>query len=110
MTRKMAVWLDHKRALVVTGSERKISSVSVDFTEEPRSRPGDDLRSTAVGATHGIDPDQRRDARHAQHLQARKPLAAIPVAPETVDRMTDAQVGARTRQVFGEPARRSAPA
>ena len=36
-----------------------------------------------------------------QRIQAHKPLARIPVALETVDRLTDAQVVARAREIFG---------
>jgi hypothetical protein len=143
MTCKMAVWLDHKRALVVTVCDRKVTSATVEFEETPMSRPGGGLRAAAGHGQHGVDPDQRRDARHAQQLaryyerivalldradqihlmgpgQAKlelkqrvlshKPLAAIPLALETVDRMTDAQVVARVRGIFGVPLRRSARA
>jgi hypothetical protein len=143
MTCKMAVWLDHKRALVVTACDRNVTTDTVEFEETPMSRPGGGLRATPVSGAHGVDPDQRRDARHAQHLQryydriiellaradqvhlmgpgqaklelkqriqAHKPLARIPVALETVDRLTDAQVVARAREIFGVPLRRAARA
>lgn len=143
MTCKMAVWLDHKRALVVSICERTVTTDSVECEEPPASRPGGGLRAPAMGAAHGVDPDQKRDARHALHLQryyeriielltradtvhlmgpgqakvelkqrilAHKPLARLPVALETCDRMTDAQVVARAREIFGVPARRAARA
>jgi hypothetical protein len=143
MTCKMAVWLDHKRALVVSICERKVTTDTVEFEEPPASRPGGGLRAPAVGAVHGVDPDQKRDARHALHLQryyerivellaradavhlmgpgqakvelkqrilAHKPLARLPIALETTDRMTDAQVVARAREILGVPARRVARA
>jgi len=68
MTCKMAVWLDHRRAFVVTACDREITTHTVEFEETPMSRPGGGVRTSARGGQHGVDPDQRRDAHHALHL------------------------------------------
>ena len=137
MTCKMTVWLDHKRALVVTGCRREITTDCVEFEELPPSR------TVGGQGPHGVDPDQRRDARRAQYLQRyydriiallaradqihlmgpgqakielkrriqeHKPLGDLPISLETVDRMTDPQIVARAREVFGLPRQRTARA
>jgi len=137
MTCKMTVWLDHKRALVVTGCRREITTDLVELEELPSSR------ADGGQGARGVDPDQRDDARHAQFLQRyydriiellaradqihlmgpgqaklelkrriqeHKPLSDLPISLETVDRLTDPQIVARAREVFGLPRQRAARA
>ena len=137
MTCKMTVWLDHKRALVVTGCRREITTDCIELEELPSSHAG------GGQGPHGVDPEQRRDTRHAQNLQRyydriierlaradqihvmgpgqaklelkrriqeHKPLSGLPISLETVDRLTDPQIVARAREIFGLPRQRAARA
>jgi hypothetical protein len=143
MTCKVGVWLDHKRAFIVTIRQRDIATTTVEREEVPMSRPGGGLRGAGGHQLHGVDPDGRRDQREVLYLnryyedvikhladaeaihicgpgQAKvelkrrlllhKPLAHRPVAVEAADRMTDAQIVARIREVFGAKPRRAAKA
>jgi hypothetical protein len=143
MTCKMAVWLDHKTAVIITACDRNLTTTTVTCDYEPAPRGVGGLRAATGAGVHGVDPDARRDARHAHylhryyehiigyleradtihlmgpgqakielkhHLAGHKPLAGKPVSLATVDRMTDAQIVAHARKVFGVPLRRVARA
>ena len=141
MSCKIAVWLDHKRAFLVTARDRDVSTRTIEFEEAPPSHAAGGLRSAAGHGQHGVDPDARFDARQALYRQRyydqiivhlgeaerihlmgpgqaklelrrkildHKPLTGRPLSHEACDRMTDAQIVAHVRTIFGLGLKRSA--
>jgi len=140
MSYKVGLWLDHKRAFIVTIQDKNVSTQTLEMIETPPSRPGQGLRASGGHAPHGVDPDNKRDARLARdrdhfyrdvmkllapaeaiHLmgpgQAKQEfqgqlgknwlLSSIPVELENADRLTDPQIVARVREVFGVQLKRA---
>jgi len=71
MTTRVGVWLDHRRAVIVTVRGSRITVDHEQISIEPPSRGGG-LRSHGPGAhgltTHGVDPDQRLRNREQREV------------------------------------------
>jgi len=141
MSCQIGLWLDHKRAFLVTVRDQSVTTETIELEILPPPRSSGGLRSAAGQPTHGVDPDAKQDARLAHYLDryyeaiiarlgdaerihimgpgqaklelkrkvaACKPLASRPVSLENADKLTDPQIVARMREVFGVPAQRFA--
>ena len=132
MKRKVGLWIDHKKAVIVflTGEEEEMqlvkSNVEKQIRRDTASRSGGPFESQAVPAD---DRQQRKFTAHLstyyneviscvrdaesilifgpgeakgelkKHLE-REGLGELIVGVETIDEMTDGQIGAKVRQYF----------
>ncbi|HOX26027.1 MAG TPA: hypothetical protein PLL30_09310 [Candidatus Krumholzibacteria bacterium] len=140
MRQKIGLWLDRKRAVLVTVRDQTFSSETIELEVPPPAHSGGGLRAAPGQSAHGVGPDDRQDARLSHYLDrfydaiiarlgdaeqihilgpgqakhelkrkiaSHKALASRPLSLENADRLTDPQIVARVREVFGVPARRA---
>jgi hypothetical protein len=138
MTTKAGVWIDHRKAVIVTvGPTEERTSVILSKVEKHPERSGDSPLQGRYEARQVPADDRRQRALTAElNVYYGAVLAAVQnvesllicspgeakgelrkrletkgfggrIAVETVDKMTDRQIAAKTHEYFTEPAHRA---
>lgn len=68
MVRKVGLWIDHQKAVIVSLSKSGVSTHSIPSGVEGRYRMSGGSRSKAAYGPQDIASEKRRDARHRHHL------------------------------------------
>lgn len=127
MKRRVGLWIDHRRAVIVSVSDEGGDTKQIRSNLEKPVRPSGSARSKA-----GYQPEDQRDRQFVGHLNVyydeviscirdaesililgpgeakgeikkrieSKKLPGCIVGIETVDKMTDRQIAAKVRQYF----------
>jgi hypothetical protein len=102
MKRKVGLWIDHRKAVIVflAGQEEEMklvrSNVEKQIQRAAASRSGGPFESQAVPS------DDRQQRKFTAHLNTyfSEVISCILVGVETIDEMTDHQIAAKVRQYF----------
>jgi hypothetical protein len=97
MNQKLGIWIDHKRAVIVSASADRATARTVESGVEPRSRYSDSAGyPTPDGRKSGEGETKRRACRGDSAPRARGGKAATRRAPRTFKALSERVVGIET--------------